>query len=1733
VVETLEAAFTPGMSRRSRHPAAIIASLLLVAGILLIGCDGGIAQPSGPTGQASLGASQNPGAASPAGPTPVGETGAWTSIEPATVAPEATLRAARTDTAGVFADTTFILTATGTTPAATLATRLASNPTAPFRVGAGPDARSVTLRPERALAAGQTYRFDLSTPDGATTASWAFQVRGPVHVLSTIPGDTATEVPTTTSIELTFDQDGVAAMSPYFTISPATRGRFERNGRTQIFVPFGLKARTVYTVTVRRGLPGVATGLALGRDLRFRFETSGPPATEPIRIRIGRDVLQASPAERPVIGLEVILPDVEGVTSEPPRSVPVRVYRYPSGDAAIGQLRLLFDQPGFAEWSEPKVSTGGLPRVLSFSARLRMVDNGGIITFPTRLPVGWYLVEVGSTRRSQAILQVTSVTAWVAVLSDRTVVWANDVVTGRPVSRALVRLHGGATLGRTDPTGMLIARTPAALIPPEAIADDKSGASGQPPTAASPILDVRAPNGTSVSVPFDVNDRGGVYRGEWSGYEPATSPGWWSLLSTDRELYRTTDTVAVLGLLRTRVGRTVPPTVELRLVTAANDQVVDPPVIARITVHPDAGGVFSGSLRLTGQGVGSYVLQAVVGGSVARRTTVQVGVIRKPLYELSVELDHRAVIQAPPTTTAAASDEGRIAATISARFFDGRPVPTIPLRVANDYEDSSGTRMVTAPTDAEGQVVFAWSPVRDESAEGEGDVCISISPARTEEGEIQTSSCALVFPSAVTLRAEGTLKGRRLALSGDVHLVDLPAVERQLAAGLAEDTTLRIEGRPVAGTTVTAEITELIPVRHLAGYLYDPITKQVVPQYDYETTRRLIRTVTVRTGADGRFRAALSVPSRKHDYEIVLRTIDQLGRTERHTIYAGPVAPAQDRAAVRFPQFETIVGEREVETSYDVGDAVRLTMTDGIRALPSGGSNRYLYIVARQGLRTAKVTTSSRFVRRFAEGDVPGIFVIGVRFTGRTYAPKAATWADFDPSNRRVDVRLTADRSRYEPGGTATIAIRTTDVRGRPVAASVILRAVDEKLFAMGAAVTYDPLPILYEREPSGILRLTATHQPPGGGTEGEGGAAGGGGDEGLRSDFVDTLAFRQVRTDRQGRATVVLPLSDDLTSWHLSATAVTSTLGAGEGQLLVAVGLPFFVEATIADGYLVADRPTIRLRAYGDGLSAGDPVTFTVSGASLGLAPTRYQGRAFVDTDVPLPPLVVGRHVLTIEASSTRTGRDGRPLSDRLARTVTVVASRLTTTATDWRVLTTGDRLPGGSDLTTYTFSDAGRGRYISLLEELASEGGARIDRAIAQAEARDLLVGTFGRDPAALPSAPYDPNLYQFGTREDDEGNTISAGVSLLPYSGPDPMLAARIAIVAPDRLDADGLRDVLLAIDRLPSTTRELHLAVTAGLASLGVPRLAEIRAAARLPDLTVREQLYVALGAEAAGDDETARSIEGALLRSYGERLGGWARLRTGSSADELVEYTSLCALVAAGLGDPLAPALLDYVRANPARTELHVLEEIGTVERAVQRTPDAAASFAYTLDGRRHVVDLPAGGSFGLDLSAAQRDAIRLETLTGSVGIAASWAATVVPTDLRRDPDLELTRSVTPAGTIPTDSVVVVELRPTFGGTAVDGCYDVVESVPSGLAPMTRSDAWVGDDGTVSPYAVVGQQVRFCADRSTNPRTPLVLRYLARVITPGTYAWEPAVMRFAEAPGGVALVPAGRVGIGSR
>jgi hypothetical protein len=806
-------------------------------------------------------------------------------------------------------------------------------------------------------------------------------------------------------------------------------------------------------------------------------------------------------------------------------------------------------------------------------------------------------------------------------------------------------------------------------------------------------------------------------------------------------------------------------------------------------------------------------------------------------------------------------------------------------------------------------------------------------------------------------------------------------------------------------------------------------------------------------------------------------------------------------------------------------------MSDNGTGLPSGGKDRYLYLVAQRGLRSAAVSDAATFRHTFAAADAPGVFVIGVRFTGTTYAPKAAAWANFDPAEREIKVAVTADRDRYQPGEDVTLTVQTSRPDGKPVAATVVVQAVDEKLYAMGGAFVPRPLEDLYRRVDSGIVRLTATHQvPTTSGPEGEGGSAGGGGP---RSDFKDTLLFRELTTDASGRATVTVRLSDDLTSWHVTASAVTIGLAAGAGELLVPVGLPFFVEATIADTYLVTDRPVIALRAYGDALRVGDAVEFTVQSTSLGLAPTRVTGKAFEAVGVELPSLSLGNRSIDVTAQAmTRKDAAGELLSDRLIRSFAVVTSRLTVARTAYGLVSDGlPAVPPGPGLATYTFSDAGRGRFLPVLLGLAEPGGARLDRSLGQAIARQLLSADFGRDAASLPPFDFDPGRYMVGVTYDEAENA-TAGAALLPYGGVDPWLAARVALLAPNTLDAGGLRQALTAIHDDPSTQRDLAIATLAALAALGEPIIDDLREASAAADLSPMERIYLALGFEALGDDARAVEIERELLTHDGERLGEWVRLRVGD-LDATVAATALLSVVAAGLGDPVATGLAGYVVSNPGKETTLALELAAYAARGLERTPAGAASFAYTVDGKRSVVLLEPGNAFTMSLTADQRSGLSAEPISGQVALAVQSRVTVEPGTLRPYAGLTLTRAV-PA-TLPADRLVVVDLTATFAeGAPENGCYDVMELVPSGLAPLAiGSGGPDGETGVIWPSSVIGQAVTFCASNDARTAHTARMRYMARIVNTGTFTWEPAIMQLAGAPEMLALATAGTTTIASQ
>ena len=991
--------------RSGRRQRAVAALVVVAIGAITLG----VVFQGGPGAEPTARATANVGTSPSAGVRPsVGPTGEpsaqanepWAPVQLPPIAAIATIEPSARDGAGIPTDATFTLASLTGEPARVLSERVEISPATPFTVVESADSTAVTIKPETDLAVGGTYRFEVRSPDGTIAGSWAFHVRGPLAVTGTIPGDATTSVPVRTGIEVTFDQDGVADMADHFSIEPKVEGSFERHGRTQVFVPDLLAPATIYTVTVHKGLGRTGTDLTLHSDVVFRFETDGPGAVA-TRLEIGREVIEAGPAEPPIIGIRAIVPWLDSGRAPTPTTAKVRIYRFPSLGAARVALATFLAAPHWCQYSDPAMPTTGLRLVTTFTAKLQPLRYDVLLLrLPTTLEEGWYVVEIQGARRAQAFLQVTPVSAWVSVLEDRTVVWANDVTTHQPIDQAQVTVGDGRAFATTGPDGLAIGRTPDELVPSTTGIDTR---------ASSPVIQVTSGR-HSVLVPFNVRDDSVAYPGEWWNDYGNADESYWAMLYTDRGVYRRTDRIEVWGYLRGRDDDRVPGKVVVRLVFGggADDAAVP---IASVEAAPGVDGAFTASLPVSGLPFDRYEVQAVVDGRVVVARWVEVSVIRKPPYQLELRPDHTAVIAGSTVTW-----------TTSASFFDGTPAASIELAMRDDQED----RDWQVTTDAGGQATLALrAPPSSDPGSSFNQWDVRVQPTGPEGAEIMAYEAVRVFSSAYHLGATGVVDGNRLRIDGNLNEVDLAKAERQIAEGDPWDADP--SGAPVAGRTVTIKVNELIPVRHQVGSSYDYVNKVVRPVYEYDYDRKPVRTVPVKSGANGRLALSITIPNADHEYEVVLSVRDLAGRLQERTIWASQDASSVSSGGV---EFVTQDGGYAGEAEYGVGEKVTWRMVDNGRGLPSGGSARYLYVVAQRGLRSAAITDQATFRHTFAAADAPGVFVMGVQFTGTNYAPKAAAWASFEFD--------TASHQRPDHGRSRTLsprrnrqAIRADDRAGR------------------------------------------------------------------------------------------------------------------------------------------------------------------------------------------------------------------------------------------------------------------------------------------------------------------------------------------------------------------------------------------------------------------------------------------------------------------------------------------------------------------------------------------------------------------------------------------------------------------------------------------------------------------------------------------------------------------------------
>ncbi|HYG56789.1 MAG TPA: alpha-2-macroglobulin family protein, partial [Symbiobacteriaceae bacterium] len=736
------------------------------------------------------------------------------------------------------------------------------------------------------------------------------------------------------------------------------------------------------------------------------------------------------------------------------------------------------------------------------------------------------------------------------------------------------------------------------------------------------------------------------------------------------------------------------------------------------------------------------------------------------------------------------------------------------------------------------------------------------------------------------------------------------------------------------------------------------------------------------------------------------------------------------------------------------------------------------------------------------EQDLPGTNVFAVNFDGRQYRSAVDYSLRVDPKEKEMRVAVTVDKESYRPGETVTVHVETRNKAGRPVQAAVNLNLVDEALYALMDQQVNLPQDLYGEWVWSGVIRTRASHAVPRPGSGAEKGGDGGG----ARKDFKDAVFFETVTTDGNGRAVASFKVPDNLTTWRLTWQAVVpGTMEVASGTTGVKVSLPFFVETVLAETYLTGDQPVFTARTYGTALNTGYAVSLAAwLEGPVALARKNAPSTAFQLLGFALPVLSKpGTYQATMEAI----GPDG--LKDAVQKEFTVVDSYLRQKQVTFDLLEPGARLKQtGDSLVRLAFSDHDRGRYLRLLQQMRWQWGNRFEQKLARMTANDLLTRYFAD---ARGWWGEEPDLDTFAYQTPD------GGVSILPYADSDLYLTVLAADLKPDGFDQVTMEEYFQRILDDDGQGRERKVLALYGMAAIGRPVLTAAQELLAAKDLSLQEQLYLALTLAELGDLEGARPYYRAVISQHGEALGPAARIRTGRDQDEILSNTALAGVAAAKLNEPEGPALASYLMENHTAEILLVLEQTLMAAEALPQLPQSPVSFTMLLDGQTVTKELKPGQVLPMTVTQAQARSLQITAVTGKVGLTVTTEGPATRADLTQQEGFHVERTYQAVGgaagtQFNMGDLVRITLYATIPGTAPGGAYELADYLPAGLRIVQRpweSGIKFTTPGDPSwPLEVNGQRVSFWVGKE--PKYPIT--YYARVVSPGDFTAEEPVLQ---------------------
>ncbi len=1545
--------------------------------------------------------------------------------------------------------------------------------------------REFVVTPTKDLDPGEVYKVSIAAAvEGENEKkprefSWAIQTQDTFRVLRSVPGDKTSYVPVNSSIEVTMSKTGWNDPEDYFTIQPKVAGRFETHGRTLVFLPNKpLDYATIYTVTYKKGW-GIADGTGLENDVVIRFETEGKDGDvrNTSYFNIYSYVFESSLAN------DVLIPVS---TSDDLNDSTVGVTGYSvTMEEANQMIKELDNIPYWAYLSKEKstvLQDKAKQEAFSLETVIENSDNNwqSYVRLPASTSKGWYVVKV-QPKVGDAVwilLQRTDVAAYTMVDRDQVIVWAVNRDTAKPLTNLDVTL--GDQRVKTDSTGVAKFNTPARWA--EYV--DKTDKTWDDINTPSEVMQLgSADMGLILSVKYV-----DWYWGYGGDVGATGRMKYWSYLYPDRPLYGLTDEMNVFGFLQNRDNGEGGGVVYAEFRSNSLDySTYKEKVVARVELTTDEEGFFSGKLSWsTPLTPGYYNVTLVKDGEDIEQSNVEVRDIVKPAYSISVATDKKAVYAGES-----------IRGNVKSEFFDGTPYGKMQIDVET-YGQKRDNQTLT--TDDNGLAYFEYKTedlpcsISTDSVDCRNTQTFSIDarPTLGEEGEIVGQDTVTIW------RGHNDFNSWSERNKSGEGLVKFQVRKIELNQASGEESTIYGEG--VLGATVESEIFEVYWDKIESGTWYDPIEKKVYPSYRYNQRFESIGKFTSRTDASGE--ATLSFPMKNEINYRVISTYLENGKIKHASmayVYSGfayysPYYNYHDE----YLTLESTGADMD-SNIYSIDDEVSLRFVKN--KVPFNEDNStFLFIKASRGIKAVTGTDDPTYKFKFGEEDVPNVSVYGIAYTKNGFE-QTQYHASLNSEDRELKVELSTDKDKYAPGAQIKVRAKVTDENGKAVRnARVAVSVVDEALLAI-ANMSDDPntLSSLYNWVSDGVLATNWSHQYE---ENGPGGGAEMGGGEGLgaiRKDFKDTAAFMVMETDFGGTAEQTFTAPDNITSWRMTAAALTGNHYAGQGRINVSVTKPIFVDAVVPRNLLVVDQPVIKIRAHGASLPSQGDVTYVVDIPSLGINEQEVKGEVFEPVYVAIDNLVAGKHKAII-------GVKAGGKVDAIEREIEVIDSRATHEERVVTELAPGVTLPdpGVSSEVQVTFESKAKALKRSDVWNLAHPWSARLESQLAGVIMRSLYAEYYGEN---IDVATNSLLAYQ----------QVDGGISILPYASSEVYLSSKAAAAYAGAFDTSKLINYFWEVSDNKDVSREESIDALAGLASLGEPVLERLRVAAKEEDLSWREKMALMRGLEESGDREASRALLDSLLANA-ELNDNQMRLAVSDDVTEEIEATVQAAAMASVLAHPDAEKLMAYVESVWNHEAMTDLDRAIYLEKIVPTLADVDVKISYAIGDQVSEVDLSEWAYRTITLLPQEVKQFRVISVNGPAAV--SFLRRVEGDIKESSPLLSISRTyanpVSSMDELHEGDMVSVNIKVAWDPRAQDGCYIVRDRLPGTLVPIVtiRYGRW-NRLGDWYPQEINNGEISFVVCKADKPQS---IGYTARVVSLGTYSTDGAIIQSMQVPG---------------